>query len=137
MIDLEVDQLMKLVDHQLRLLGVGFGVEIALAFPVIGDSLDEPVIASAGSADRVRVDPAQVFRYAIRRRARAVVLGHNHPVDTGPSEADRAVTRRLVAAGHVIGVPLLAHVVTEPHMVHELISDLSLRRERMTQLNAV
>lgn len=137
MIDPEVDQLMKLVAHQLRLLGDGFGVEVALAFPVIGGALDEPVIASAGSEDSVRVQPARVFRYAIRRRAEAVVLGHNHPADTGPSEADRAVTRRLVAAGHVLGIPLLAHVVTEPHTIHELVSDRSLRRTPASQPDAV
>jgi hypothetical protein len=125
----ETEQLMSLVDDQLRLLGGGFGVEIVLAFPVNGGTLDEPVIASAGSKDRVRVQPAQVFRYAIRRRAQAIVLGHNHPRDTGPSEADRAVTRRLVAAGSVLGIPLLAHVVAEPHMIHELVSDRSLCRD--------
>lgn len=125
----EVEYLMNLVDHRLRLLGGSFGVEIVLAFPVIGAVLDEPIIASAGTKDRVRVQPAQVFRYSIRRRAQAVVLGHNHPADTGPSEADRAVTRRLVAAGQLLGIPLLAHVVTEPHMLHELVSDRSLCRD--------
>lgn len=60
-------------------------------------------------------------RYALRVGADGVVLAHNHATTTGPSRADTAVTRRPVAAGHVLGIPLLAHLVVEPDAVHELV----------------
>lgn len=67
--------------------------------------------------------PARLFRYALQVGSVGVVLAHNHPVATGPSSADRAVTRRLVAAGHVLGIPLLAHLVVEMAEVHELVGE--------------
>lgn len=109
------------VDERLRQMVGGFGVEVVLAFPVIGARLDLPVIASAGSYDRVRITPDRAFRHALRRSASGLVVAHNHPVDSGPSEPDRAVTRRLVSAGMVLGVPLVAHVVSEPSTIHELV----------------
>lgn len=119
------DDMISEVDRRLRTMSRGFGVEIVLAFPVVGGELELPVIASAGTYDRVRVSPERVFRYALRRGATGVVIGHNHPADTGPSEADRAVTRRLVSAGVVLGIPLLGHVVSEPGGWHELLGSTS------------
>jgi DNA repair protein RadC len=41
-----------------------------------------------------------------------LVVVHNHPSgDPAPSAEDREVTRRLVQAGALLGVPLLDHVV--------------------------
>ncbi|MGH3922063.1 MAG: JAB domain-containing protein [Pseudonocardiaceae bacterium] len=68
-----------------------------------------------------------MFRHAVRLGASGLVFSHNHLNDTGPSEADRAVTRRLVAAGHLLGVPLLASLVVEPSATHDLVSDHSWR----------
>lgn len=47
-------------------------------------------------------------------RADSWVLVHTHPCGRPPSNADLAVTRRLVAAGNLIGVPLLGHIVVAP-----------------------
>jgi DNA repair protein RadC len=53
-----------------------------------------------------------VFRPALREGAAALVVVHNHPSgDPAPSAEDREVTRRLVQAGALLGVPLLDHVV--------------------------
>lgn len=46
-----------------------------------------------------------------------VDLLHTHPDGGPPSAADRAVTRRLVAAGAVIGLCLQAHLVVGPDEV--------------------
>ena len=41
------------------------------------------------------------------------MIAHNHPSgDPSPSDADRRVTRRLLAMGENIGLPLIDHVVT-------------------------
>gem|GEM_PF-6171589 len=104
-----------------RRITAGFENELALAWAVVDTGVLPPVIASVGTAGHVAVDPERVFRDALRVGASGVVLAHNHPVTTGPSRADEAVTRRLVAAGHVLGIPLIAHLVVEPHAVHELV----------------
>jgi DNA repair protein RadC len=58
------------------------------------------------------VDPRQVFRPAVALGAAGVVIAHNHPSgDPTPSPQDRDVTRRVAAAGRVLGVPLVDHLV--------------------------
>lgn len=110
------------IEERARLIGDGFGVEVALAWPLIGDSVGQEIIVGAGDRERVGVRPDRVFRHAVRLGAGGLVFSHNHRTDTGPSEADRAVTRRLVAAGHLLGIPLLASLVVEPSATHDLVS---------------
>jgi DNA repair protein RadC len=58
------------------------------------------------------VDPRQVFRVALATGARSVVLAHNHPSgDPTPSIQDQRVTERVAAAGRVIGIPLVDHLI--------------------------
>lgn len=67
---------------------------------------------SEGTLTSSLVHPREVFAPALRRAAAAVVVAHNHPSgDPEPSQEDRAVTRRLLDAGKLLGVPLLDHVV--------------------------
>lgn len=70
------------------------------------------LMASRGTLTASLVHPREVFRPALREGAAALVVVHNHPSgDPGPSHEDREVTRRLVQAGALLGVPLLDHVV--------------------------
>jgi DNA repair protein RadC len=49
---------------------------------------------------------------ALRDGASAIVLVHNHPSgDPAPSAEDIAMTRAVRAAGELVGVPLIDHVV--------------------------
>lgn len=107
---------------QVRRMTAGFGNELAVVWPVLRDGMGQAVIASVGDGRHVRVVPARVFRYALRAGATGVVLAHNHATRSGPSLADQAATCRLVAAGHILGIPLVAHLVVEPGAVHELVS---------------
>jgi DNA repair protein RadC len=67
---------------------------------------------SVGSVDHTFIAPRELFRDALLANATAVVAAHNHPSgDPEPSRDDELVTRRLVAAGEVIGVELLDHLV--------------------------
>ena len=67
---------------------------------------------STGSVDAAPVHPREVFSPAIRDGAAAVVVAHNHPSgDPTPSPEDRAVTERLRAAGVLVGIELLDHLV--------------------------
>jgi DNA repair protein RadC len=58
------------------------------------------------------VHPREVFRRVIMENAAAVVLLHNHPSgDATPSPDDRAITDQLVAAGRLLDIPVLDHVI--------------------------
>ena len=67
---------------------------------------------SVGTATASLIHPREVFGPALRVGACAVVVAHNHPSgDPEPSSEDRGVTERLFAAGELVGVPLLDHIV--------------------------
>ncbi|HTF87849.1 MAG TPA: DNA repair protein RadC [Planctomycetota bacterium] len=67
---------------------------------------------SVGTATASLIHPREVFGPALRSGACAVVVAHNHPSgDPEPSAEDRGVTERLFAAGELVGVPLLDHLV--------------------------
>ena len=58
------------------------------------------------------VHPAMVMKPAILASSACLVLAHNHPSgDPEPSAEDVALTRRLVAAGQLLGIEVLDHLV--------------------------
>lgn len=67
---------------------------------------------SEGSLTLSIVHPREVFALAVRESAAAVIFLHNHPSgDPTPSLEDRQLTDRLLAAGKVLGIRVLDHVV--------------------------
>lgn len=67
---------------------------------------------AVGSVNASRLQPRDVFATALRAGAVSVILGHNHPSgDPSPSRADRLVTAHLRAAGDMLGVSVLDHVI--------------------------
>jgi DNA repair protein RadC len=69
-------------------------------------------ILATGSLDAVVAEPREVFRDALVAGAAGVIVFHNHPSgDPAPSPEDVALTHRLAAAGRVVGVTLLDHVI--------------------------
>ncbi len=69
-------------------------------------------VVSTGGLDGAPVHPREVFGPAIRDGAAAIVVAHNHPSgDPTPSADDRGVTERLRAAGELVGIELLDHLV--------------------------
>ncbi|MBQ9365139.1 MAG: DNA repair protein RadC [Schwartzia sp.] len=67
---------------------------------------------SVGSLSNSVVHPREVFSEAIRRSAGGIILVHNHPSgDPEPSGDDIALTRRLVAASKILGIPIVDHVI--------------------------
>ena len=70
------------------------------------------VLATLGLADRSQAHAREVFREAIRENCTRIILAHNHPAgDPTPSPQDVECTRGLVAAGKVVGIEVLDHVV--------------------------
>jgi DNA repair protein RadC len=69
-------------------------------------------VISVGSLTANIVHPREVFQPAIERSAVAVIIAHNHPSGrTDPTQADLEVTQQLVAAGDVLGIELLDHLI--------------------------
>lgn len=67
---------------------------------------------SEGSLTVSIVHPREVFASAIRESAAAVIFLHNHPSgDPTPSQDDHRLTDRLVAAGRLLGISVLDHVI--------------------------
>ncbi len=69
-------------------------------------------IVTLGILDSSPVHPREVYGAAIRERASSILVVHNHPSgDPLPSPDDIAITRQLVGAGKLVGIPLLDHVI--------------------------
>ena len=65
-----------------------------------------------GSIDSTSVHPRQVVKRALAHNAAALILCHNHPSgNTNPSQADRALTKRLREALELIDVRVLDHFI--------------------------
>lgn len=78
--------------------------------------LKRAVVVSEGTLTTSLVHPREVFRSAVSEAAAALVVAHNHPSgDPEPSPEDFEVTRRLIAAGALLGIPLLDHLVVGDH----------------------
>ena len=71
---------------------------------------DATVYVGNVSAAIVRV--AELFRDAVRIHAAGVILVHNHPSgDPEPSPDDLHLTAEAIAAGRLLDVPVLDHVI--------------------------
>ena len=65
-----------------------------------------------GSVNSSQVRVAEVFIPAIQRIAPAIIVAHNHPSqDPTPSPDDVAVTRAIVAAGKLLDIDVMDHLV--------------------------
>jgi len=74
--------------------------------------LKREAVISVGCLTSSLVHPREVFQEAVTARAAALILFHNHPSgDPEPSEQDLSLTRRLTAAGTLMGIEVLDHVI--------------------------
>ncbi len=78
-----------------------------------------PVYAGTVSGTTVRV--GELFTEAVRRNASAILLAHNHPSgDPLPSPDDLRTTTDAVAAGRLLGIPVIDHLVFGAGRWHSL-----------------
>ncbi len=65
-----------------------------------------------GTVSTAVVRVAEVYREAVQRSASALILAHNHPSgDPTPSPEDIELTRAVAAAGLLLDIPLIDHIV--------------------------
>ena len=69
-------------------------------------------LVSLGILDFNIVHPREVFRLAIQRSVKSIIVVHNHPSgDTAASKEDIAITDRLKKAGKTLGIEVLDHLI--------------------------
>ena len=67
---------------------------------------------SVGSLTASVAHPREIFREAIRYSAANMILIHNHPSgDPTPSREDIQITKQMMKAGEIMGIPVLDHVI--------------------------
>jgi DNA repair protein RadC len=69
-------------------------------------------VVTVGTLDASIVHPREIFREAAAAGAAAIVVFHNHPSgDPEPSKEDVVLTHRLIAAGVLMGIDVIDHVI--------------------------
>ncbi|MDV0443195.1 JAB domain-containing protein [Methanorbis rubei] len=72
-------------------------------------------LITRGLVNESHVHPREVFAGAVTDRAAAIVLIHNHPSgNLTPSRQDMLVTEKIQAAGTILGIKLLDHIIIGP-----------------------
>jgi DNA repair protein RadC len=83
------------------------GLYLNSRYQIIHDEL-----ISVGTLTANIVHPREVFAPALEYGAAALIIAHNHPSgDLEPSNADVEVTAQLQAAGQLLGIDLLDHLI--------------------------
>lgn len=76
---------------------------------------------SVGTVTAALVHPREILKTLILANAVSFIVAHNHPSgDPTPSNEDVALTRRLKAAGELMGIRLLDHVVIGEGRFHSM-----------------
>lgn len=69
-------------------------------------------VNSVGTVNRTVVHPREIFTEAIRHKASAIIVCHNHPSgNCRPSPEDIETTKRLYEASQILGISLLDHII--------------------------
>lgn len=87
-----------------------------------------PMHIADGGFCSVQFLPRDVFATLVREAAAGVVFVHNHPSgDPSPSTADAELTERLMAAGALVGIQVLDHIIVAKEGYHSFAERRSVR----------
>ena len=69
-------------------------------------------VICVGSGNMAVMRPAEIFAEAIKERASAILLSHNHPGGSiVPSKDDMKTTNDLLKVANLLGISLLDHII--------------------------
>jgi DNA repair protein RadC len=69
-------------------------------------------LVAVGSLDACIIHARELFRNAVHFGAKSLILGHNHPSgDLTPSNNDHETTEKMLAAGRVLNIPVMDHII--------------------------
>lgn len=67
---------------------------------------------SSGGITGTLVDIRMIFTIAIKTGCVGIIVAHNHPSGTlHPSDADKAITKKIKTAGETLDIKLLDHII--------------------------
>lgn len=67
---------------------------------------------SVGTINMSLVHTREVFSLALKTKAAAIVLVHNHPAgDSSPSEEDINITKKLIHTANIVGIEIFDHII--------------------------
>ena len=67
---------------------------------------------SVGGVSGTIADVKIIMQTALKSNACSIILSHNHPSgNLVPSEADKEITKKISAAGKVLDIPVLDHLI--------------------------
>lgn len=70
------------------------------------------VEVSKGTANEATFHAREVFKAAIIHNATSVIIVHNHPSgELSVSNADKETTKQIMAAGKLLNIPLVDHII--------------------------
>lgn len=76
-----------------------------------GDLIKKEILA-VGALNKVNLLPAEIFSVIKEQPVAGIILVHNHPSGIlDPSDEDVLFTKRIKAAGEILGVKLLDHLI--------------------------
>lgn len=69
-------------------------------------------VVSHGTLSASLVHPREIFKAALLNNAYCIIVAHNHPAgSTEASPDDIQTTKQIVAAGKLMGVPVIDHLI--------------------------
>jgi len=81
-------------------------------------------LISLGDLTESVVHPREVFKSAILKSVYGLILCHNHPGEEAkPSLADKNITDRLKAAGEILGIEILDHIILGEDNIYSFAKD--------------
>jgi DNA repair protein RadC len=73
--------------------------------------IESKVLAKGGSTS-INIEMTNLTRAILSAGAGGMIIAHNHPSGkTTPSQADKNITKKILALGKLLGVPLLDHLI--------------------------
>ena len=76
------------------------------------NKITKEITITKGLLNSSLTHPREVFRHAIVEHAASVILMHNHPSgNPEPSQEDISITKQIVEAGKVVGIPVHDHII--------------------------
>lgn len=69
-------------------------------------------VITEGTLNSSLAHPREVFRGAIVATSASIILAHNHPSgNVEPSSEDIQLTKQIVEAGKIVGIPVHDHII--------------------------
>ena len=69
-------------------------------------------VVSIGDTSQTQIPVQNLFKAALLSKSTNIMVFHNHPSGSlTPSQADLSVTKRMVEAGRLIGIPVTDHII--------------------------